>query len=107
VNLPDVPTTKILAIGRLNVERDQIKPVMRDEVPQTVSLYLNGKIDQWFDRQDQPGVVFVLNVPTIEEARSLLEDLPLGQKGMMSFEFIPLGPLKQLAVLMSMAKGVS
>jgi hypothetical protein len=47
--LPSVPTTKILAIGTLNspLTEDQRKGIMSHEVPDTVKLYLAGKIDQW------------------------------------------------------------
>lgn len=100
MSLPAVPTTKILAIGTLNVPREESAHLMRAEVPATVLLYFEGKIDQWFTRQDRPGVVFILNVSSLEEANRLLEALPLGQHKMMSFELFPLGPLKQLGVIM-------
>ena len=107
--LPPVPTTSILAIGQFTSAPsvDQLKVHLPLEVPQTVRLYLDGKIAQWYTRQDRPGVVFLLNVTGVEEAHSLLEELPLGQAGLMTFEFIPLGPLKQLQVLLSNASFTS
>ena len=102
--LPDVPTTKILTIETLTSARDQVRPVMSDGVARTVALYLGGKIDQWFARQDKPGV-FILNMSSVEDARLMPDGLPLGLKDMMSFELIPPGPLKQLFVLMAVAKG--
>jgi hypothetical protein len=100
--LPPVPTTRILAIGQFTSAPsvDQLKAHLPSEVPQTIRLYLDGKIAQWYARQDRPGVVFLLNVTSVEEARALLDALPLGQAGLMTFEFIPLGPLKQLQVLL-------
>ena len=70
------------------------------EVRETVKLYLAGKIDQWYVRQDGAGVVFLLNTDSVTEAKAELEALPLGQAKMMSFELIPLGPLNPLRLLL-------
>ena len=73
---------------------------MQKEVRDTVRLYLSGKLDQWFVRRDQNGVVFLLNVTSIEEAKTLLDKLPLGEAKLMDFDLIPLGPLSPLALLL-------
>jgi hypothetical protein len=64
-------------------------------------LYLASKIDQWWIRQTQTGPVFLLNVTSLEEARALMEKLPLGQAGLMKHEFIELGPLTPLHLLLT------
>jgi hypothetical protein len=102
--ITSVPTIKILAIGHLTVERSAIGDVMAHEVRDTVRLYLGGKIDQWYARQDGKGVVFLMNVTTVEEAHALLEKLPLGEHKMMEFDLIPLGPLRPLASLLGDGK---
>ncbi len=96
--MPAVPTTKVLAIGHVvdGVATEKLMPVMKSEVPETLKLYLAGKIDQWYVMQNKRGVVFVMNVTTVEEAHTLLEKLPLGQAKMMEFDLIPLGPLSPL-----------
>jgi hypothetical protein len=101
------PTTRVLAIGRLpsGVTRDKLAPVMQQEVRDTVRLYLAGKLDQWFVRRDQSGVVFLLNVSTVAEARTLLEKLPLGEAKLMEFDLIPLGPLTPLGLLLQDSPG--
>ena len=102
VPLPTAPTTKVLAIGHLTAAAmtpGAMKPVMPSEVRATVQLYLGGKIDQWYVRQDKPGVVFLMNVTTVAEAHALLETLPLGVRGLMEFDLIPLGPLTPLSML--------
>jgi hypothetical protein len=103
VPLPSVPTTKVLALGHLTAAANAgtMRGVMPSEVRETVKLYLGGKIDQWFSRQDKSGVVFVMNVSTVEEARALLEKLPLGQQKLMEFDLIPLGPLSPLNFLLT------
>jgi hypothetical protein len=97
-----VPTTKILAIGRVAtpLTAEQRATIMPREVPDTVRLYLDGKIDQWYVRQDGKGVVFLLNLTSVEEAHALLEKLPLGQAKLMEFDLMPLGPLNPLRVLL-------
>jgi hypothetical protein len=107
--LVDVPTTRVLAIGRLTTgtTRDKIIPVMQQEVRDTVRLYLAGKLDQWFVRRDQNGVVFLLNVATVAEARTLLEKLPLGEAKLMEFDLIPRGPLSPLGILLQESGGTA
>lgn len=102
---PTVPTTKILATGRFTSPPtpEQVKAIFPKEVPATLKLYLAGKIDQWWARQDQKGPVFLMNVTTIEEARALLDELPLGQAKLMAFEFTELSPLAPLHLLIKEA----
>jgi len=103
------PTTRVLAIGRITSgsTREKIMSVMPQEVRDTVRLYLAGKLDQWFVRRDQNGVVFLLNVSSVDEARALLEKLPLGQEKLMEFDLIPLGPLTPLGLLLQESAGTA
>ena len=98
-----VPTTKVLAIGSFTAKAtpDAWKALVPSEMRQTAVLYLAGKIDQWYVNQDQSGVVFILNVTDPKEAKGLLDKLPLGQAGLMEFQFIPLGPLSPLRMLLN------
>jgi hypothetical protein len=98
------PTTKILAIGTINpgVDPAKVFAILPNEVRDTVDLYLDGKIDQWYSQQERRGVVFILNVTDTAAARDMLEKLPLGQAHLMSFELIPLGPLNPLRQLQGM-----
>jgi hypothetical protein len=99
----DVPTTKLLAIGTFTAKGtpDQWKPLLPSEVRDTVRLYLAGKIDQWYLKQDQSGVVFMMNVTDPKEALELLGKFPFGQAGLMEFQIIPLGPIGPLRVLLT------
>lgn len=99
------PTTKILAIGTLNagVDPAAARAILPTEVRETVKLYLAGKIDQWYSLQGRPGVAFLLNVTDVATAHAMLEELPLGQAHLMSFELIPLGPLNPLRQLLGPA----
>jgi hypothetical protein len=98
------PTTRILAIGTINPGTDQAKvlAILPNEVHETVNLYLDGRIEQWYSPQDRQGVAFILNVTDHATAHEMLENLPLGRADLMSFELIPLGPLKPLRQLAGM-----
>src|SRR5260370_4981630 len=99
----DVPTIKLLAIGSFTAKGtpDRWKPLLPSEVRDTVRLYLAGKIDQWYLKQDQSGVVFMMNVTDPNEALELLGKFPFGQAGLMEFQIIPLGPIGPLRVLLT------
>jgi hypothetical protein len=96
------PVTRVLAVGALTAKATPaaLPAVLAREVPATLELYLEGKIADWYARPDQTGVVFLLNVTTVEAAKEILEPLPLGQAGMMTFELTPLGPLQPLGRLL-------
>ena len=98
---PPTPTTRILAIGTVNpgVDPAAVRLILPNEVRETVKLYLDGKIDQWFSLQGRNGVAFILNVTDPAAAHDMLEKLPLGRAHLMSFELIPLAPLNPLRQL--------
>jgi hypothetical protein len=93
------PSTSKIALLTSKATPAAVGSVLRDEVLQAVDLYFAGKIDQWFVRNDQASVVFILNFLDANAARATLEKLPLGQAGLMEFDDIPLGPLAPLALL--------
>jgi len=101
---PPTPTTRILAIGTINpgVDPAAVRSILPTEARETVKLYLDGKIDQWYSLQDRSGVAFILNVTDSAAAHEMLEKLPLGQAHLMSFELIPLAPLNPLRQLQGM-----
>jgi hypothetical protein len=101
------PTTRILAIGTINpgVDPAAVRSLLPKEVRETVQLYLDGKIDQWFSLQGRSGVAFILNVTDPAAAQNMLEKLPLGQAHLMRFELIPLAPLNPLRQLQGMSAG--
>ena len=95
-------TTKVLAIGSWTAKATAEKrpQIMPSEARDTLRLQLAGKIDQWFAKSDGSGAVFLMNVTNPAEAHTLLEGLPLGRAGMMTFELVPIGPLWPLGLLL-------
>jgi hypothetical protein len=102
---PPTPTTRILAIGTVNPGADPaaVRSILPSEVRETVKLYLDGTIDQWFSLQGRNGVAFILNVTDPAAAHDMLEKLPLGRARLMSFELMPLAPLNPLRQLLPQA----
>jgi hypothetical protein len=98
-----VPATKLLAIGSFTAKAtpNVWKSFLPSEVRETARLYLAGKIDQWYVKSDQSGVVFMMNLTDPKEAQDLLGKLPMGQAGLMEFQIISLGPLSPLRVLLT------
>jgi hypothetical protein len=78
----------------------QIMKIMPAEIRATVPLYLDGKIQQWYMRGDGRGVIFIMNCKDVEEARALIESLPLSQAKLVDGQFIPVGPLLPLGMLL-------
>jgi hypothetical protein len=99
------PQPKITAVLTMlspkpGVVPGQIMKIMPAEIRATVPVYLEGKIQQWFMRGDGRGVVFIMNCSEVEEARALIGSLPLSQANLVDEQFIPIGPLLPLGMLL-------
>jgi hypothetical protein len=77
---------------------EQRKEHMPQEVPATVKLYLEGKIEQFWFRENA-GPIFLMNVESVEQAKAALETLPLVAAKLASFELLPVKPLLPLGLL--------
>ena len=96
-------TTGVLAIltVKAGVTREQVMAVMPAEIRQTVQLYLNGKIREWYSRGDGRGAVFLLDSKDVAEAEAMMEGLPLAKQHLVDHEYIAVGPLLPLRLLMA------
>lgn len=91
---------KVMAIGTLQpLTPEQRKMYLPKEVPATLQIYLDGKMEQFWLRDNDAGVIFLMTVDSVEEAEMLLKALPLGQANLLSFELLPIGPLSPLGML--------
>ena len=99
---PPAPTTHVLAmlILKTDVPRADVLKVLPEEVKATVRLHLDGKIQQWYGRADNRGVVFILNATSLDEAKRITADLPFEKAGIATFEYIALTPLTPLRILL-------
>lgn len=105
--LPSPKTTEVMVIQtpKQGVTRQQIMNVMPEEIRATVKLYLDGKIRQWYFKGDGRGVVIFLDVKTVDDARAISDTLPLSKENLMDHEYIPVGPLMPLGLLMTGGQG--
>src|ERR1700751_4017669 len=97
---PKVTGVLTMLSPKSGVIPEQIMKVMPAEIRATVPLYLDGKIQQWYMRGDGRGVIFILNCKDVEEARAIIGSLPLSQANLVDEQFIPVGPLLPLGMLL-------
>jgi hypothetical protein len=98
------PTTTgviVILTVKAGVAREQVMAVMPAEIRQTVQLYLNGKVREWYSRADGRGAVFLLDAKDVAEAHAIMEGLPLAKENLMDHEYIAVGPLMPLRLLMA------
>ena len=102
VEQPKNPTTGVLDLltAKPGLTREQITKFMPAEIRATVRLYLDGKIQQWYARGDGKGAVFILGCKDVAEAEAVINGLPLSGESLLNHEFIPIGPLKPLGLLL-------
>jgi hypothetical protein len=96
-------TTGVMVIltVKAGVTREQVMAVMPAEIRQTVQLYLSGKIREWYSRGDGRGALFLLDSRDVAEAQAIMEGLPLAKQNIMDHEYIAVGPLLPLGLLMA------
>jgi hypothetical protein len=94
-------TTEVLVIQtpKQGVTAQQVMAVIPAEIRATVKLYLDGKIREWYSRGDGKGVIFLVDAKTEDEARAIMETLPLAKEQLMDHQYIPVGPLMPLRAL--------
>jgi len=97
---PKITGVLTMLTPKPGITLEQVMKIMAAEIRATVPLYLEGKIQQWFTRGDGKGVIFLLNCKDVAEARALIESLPLSKENLMDEQFIPVGPLLPLGILL-------
>jgi hypothetical protein len=100
-----IPQPKITGVlttltPKPGVTPKQVMSLMPAEIRATLPLYLDGKIQQWFMRGDGKGVIFFLNCKDEAEARAFIQGLPLSKANLVDEQFIPVGPLLPLGMLL-------
>jgi hypothetical protein len=98
------PTTTgviVILTVKAGVTREQVMAVMPAEIRETVRLYLNGKVREWYSRGDGRGVVFLLDTRDVAEAQAIVEGLPLAKENVVDHDYIAVGPLLPLRLLMA------
>ncbi len=93
---------KVMAIGTLKpLTSEQRQMYLPKEVPATLKLYVDGKMEQFWLRDNNAGVIFLMTVDSVEEADALLKALPLSRANLLTFDLMPIGPLTPLGMLIN------
>src|SRR6516164_879975 len=98
------PTTTgvmVIVTVKAGVTREQVMATMPAEIQQTVQLYLDGKIREWYSRGDGRGAIFLLETKDVSEAERIMEGLPLAKQNIVDHEYIAVGPLFPLRLLIA------
>lgn len=101
IAIPKTTGVLVIETPRQGVTAQQVMAVIPTEIQATVKLYLDGKIREWYSRGDGKGVIFLLDVKSEDEARSIMETLPLAKEQLMNTEYIPVGPLMPMRALLA------
>ena len=97
--IPKTTAVFVIQTPRQGATVQQIMALIPDEIKATVRLYLDGKIREWYSRGDGKGVILLVDAKTEDEARELMETLPLAKAHLIDHEYIPVGPLTPLRAL--------
>jgi hypothetical protein len=83
---------RIIAFDRFKpgVTIEKINPYLNEEVANVWRLWKAGIVRENYARADEPGVVIIFELPSVDEARAYTNDFPLSKAGLLEWEFIAL-----------------
>ena len=83
---------RIIAYDRFNpgVTLDTIQPHLPEEVANLWRLWKAGIVRDNYARADEPGIVIVFELDSVDDARRYIDDFPLSKAGYLEWFFIPL-----------------
>jgi hypothetical protein len=84
---------KIIAIDRFKpgVTMETIEPLLPEEVANVWRLWKAGVVRENYARADEPGVVIVFELDSVEEARAYVADFPLSKAGLLDWSYVAVG----------------
>ena len=99
VAIPQTTEVLVMQTAKQGVTAPQVRAVIPAEIRATGQLYLDGTIRQWYARGDGKGVVFLVEAKTEDEARAIMETLPLAKAQVMDHTYVLVGALMPLRAL--------
>jgi hypothetical protein len=83
---------RIFAYDRFKpgVTMETIEPYLPDEVANVWRLWKAGIVRENYARADEPGVVIVFELDSVDDAKRYTDDFPLTKAGFLEWFFIPL-----------------
>jgi hypothetical protein len=82
---------------------EDFEPYLKAEAERAWELHQAGVIRELYFRADRGEAVLVMECAGVEEARGALATLPLVQRGLVTFDVIPLAPYSGFARLFRQA----
>jgi hypothetical protein len=94
---------RIIAFDRFKpgVTLKTIEPYLPEEVANVWRLWKAGIVRENYARADEPGVIIVFELPSVEETRRYVDDFPLSKAGLLEWSFVPLQAPLPLEALMA------
>jgi hypothetical protein len=82
---------KIITYDRFKpgVTLDTIRPYLPEEVANVWRLWKAGIVRENYARADEPGVVIVFEVDSVEACKRYTDDFPLSRAGLIEWFFLP------------------
>jgi len=87
---------KIIVVAHRNDAHppEDFAPHLQAEVKKALSLLAEDFIREIYSRADGKGAVLVVEATNGDEARQRLDELPLAQNGLLTFDIYPVGPYR-------------
>ncbi|GAB4583766.1 hypothetical protein [Nocardia sp. IFM 10818] len=100
---------KVITFDRFKpgVTMETITPFLPEEVANVWRLWKAGIVRENYARADEPGVVIVWEVDSVEEAKRYIDDFPLSKKGFLEWTYIPVTAPLPLEALMDASVDVA
>ena len=100
---------KVIVFDRFKpgVTLETINPYLPEEVANVWRLWKAGIVRENYARADEPGVVIVFEVDSVEEARKYVADFPLTKAGYLDWTLVPVQAPLPLEALMDPAVDVA
>lgn len=89
------------------VTLETITPYLPEEVANVWRLWKAGIVRENYARADEPGVVIVFEVDSVEEARRYVNDFPLTKKGFLEWTYVPVTAPLPIEALMDASVDVA
>ncbi|WP_040813203.1 hypothetical protein [Nocardia concava] len=100
---------KVITFDRFKpgVTLETITPFLPEEVANVWRLWKAGIVRENYARADEPGVVIVFEVESVEEAKRYIDDFPLTKKGFLEWTYVPVTAPLPLEALMDASVDVA
>ena len=69
---------------------ETIQPLLPEEVANVWRLWKAGIVRENYARADEPGVIIVFELDSVEEAKNYVADFPMSKAGYLEWFYIPL-----------------